>query len=83
MGEATEYFLRQGILGVLVVILVGVVAFLYKKTEKLQGKIDGLMEARRLDAIETREQVTSILPGISQSLTNISDKIEISKVRGR
>lgn len=38
--------------------------------------INTLQESRRLDAVETRTEVTSVLPGISQSLLHISDKIE-------
>lgn len=52
---------------------------LYAKTERLEKDKTDLMEARRLDAVATRTEVTAILPGISQALTNISDKIEISK----
>lgn len=79
MEGAANFLLTQGVLGVACVVLGIVVMRLYSKTEKLQLKIDDLQEARRLDAVETREQVTSILPNLSQSIQNISDKIEISK----
>lgn len=79
MGDFTTYFFTQGILGVIVLVLGIVVIRLYGKTEKLEKEKGDLQEARRLDAVESRTEVTSLLPGISQSLENISDKIEISK----
>jgi len=77
-GVAT-YLLTQGILGVVALVEGVVIMKLYAKTERLEKEKADLMEARRLDAVETRTDVTSVLPGISQSLQNISDKIEISK----
>lgn len=79
MGPITNFLLTQGILGICVLVLALVVIKLYNKNEKLQEKIDNLQEARRLDAVETRTDVTSVLPGISQTLQNIYDKIEVSK----
>ena len=83
MEGAATFLLTQGVLGVATVVLGAVVVSREKKIDKLQSRIDELQEARRLDAVETREQVTSILPNLSQSLQNISDKIEISKEKGR
>lgn len=77
--DVSSYLLSQGALGVAVLVLGIVVNRLYSKTEKLEKEKDDLQEARRLDAVESRTEVTSLLPGISQSLQNISDKIEISK----
>lgn len=77
--DFSTYFFSQGILGVVVLVLGIVVIRLYSKTEKLEREKGELQEARRLDAVESRTEVTSLLPGISQSLENISDKIEISK----
>lgn len=77
--DVSSYFLSQGVLGAVVLVLGVVVIRLYNKIEKLEKDKDELQEARRLDAVESRTEVTSLLPGISQSLQNISDKIEISK----
>lgn len=83
MEGAATYLLTQGVLGVVALVLGAVILKLYAKTESQQKRIDELQESRRLDAVEVRTEVTSVLPGISQSLQNISDKIEISKERGR
>lgn len=77
--DFSTFFFSQGILGVVVLVLGIVVIRLYSKTERLEREKGELQEARRLDAVESRTEVTSLLPGISQSLENISDKIEISK----
>lgn len=79
MEGTTTFLLTQGVLGVSCLVLGVVVVKLYNKTERLEKEKSDLQEARRLDAVETRTDVTSVLPGISQSLQNISDKIEISK----
>lgn len=79
MEQVLEFLLTQGVLGVVVVGLIFDRLRLERKNDKLQLKIDELQEARRLDAVETRTDVTSVLPGISQSLENISAKIEIAK----
>jgi hypothetical protein len=83
MDGVTAYLLTQGILGVVALVEGIVVLRLYNKTERLEKEKSDLQEARRLDAVETRTDVTSILPGISQSLQNISDKIEISRSNAR
>lgn len=79
MENVTTYLFTQGILGIIAIVLSIVVVKLYNKIERLEADKNSLQEARRLDAVETRNQVTSVLPGISQSLNNISDKIEISQ----
>lgn len=47
--------------------------------DKTRTEKDALLEARRLDAVETRDKVTDTLSGISQTLGQINDKIVISK----
>lgn len=79
MADLSTYLFTQGVLGVATLVEGLVIVKLYGTIDKKQSKIDELQEARRLDAVETRTDVTSVLPGISQSLKNISDKIEISK----
>ena len=77
--EPYQTLIAQGGLG----LLAGIFFWLYMQERKdrkdLQTKVDALHEARRLDAVETRTDVTSVLPGISQTLQNIYDKIEVSK----
>ena len=74
--DVVPTLLSQGGFGV----MAGVFLWLYlsergehKETRKTLSEAQ---EARRLDAVETRNDVTSLLPGISQSLLHISDKIE-------
>ncbi len=75
-------FLQQGVLGLVILVEGYVIVKLYNKTESLQKEKDELMEARRLDAKETTEKVTNVLPGISQSLQFIYDKLRVSKHEG-
>lgn len=88
--DISAWLINQGPLGVALVIAGLIINKFYNKIERLEKEKDDiqaasaerlsvLQEARRLDALETRKEVTSLLPGISQSLLNISDKIEISK----
>lgn len=81
MENVPSFLLGQGILGVAVLVEGIVIMRLYNKTERLEKEKSDIQELRRLDAVETRNDVTSVLPGISQSLQNISDKIEIGKGR--
>lgn len=83
MPDISSYLFGQGILGVACLVEGYIIMKLYAKTERLEKDKFDLQEARRLDAVEIRTDVTSVLPGISQSLQNISDKIEISKRSGR
>lgn len=90
MDGVTDYLLTQGVLGIANIVQAFIIVKIYNENKQerankdalakeLRDVINKLQEARRIDAVETREQVTSILPGISQSLKNISDKIELSK----
>lgn len=83
MENITTYLLTQGILGVVTLVEAIVITKIYSELKQERSKVDAIQEARRLDAVETRNDVTSVLPGISQSLQNISDKIEISKRESR
>lgn len=70
---------KQGILG----IVAGIFFWLYLQERKdknlLQKSKDDVMEARRVDAVETRKDVTDVLPGLSRSLETISEKIEVMR----
>lgn len=81
MENVPTFLLTQGVLGVAALIEGIVIMKLYGKIERLEKEKSDLLEARRLDAVETRTDVTSMLPGISQSLASISEKIEIIKDR--
>src|SRR5678816_1308672 len=45
----TDQLLGQGILGICVLVLAGVCAFLWRQSEKLRGQIDALNELRLSD----------------------------------
>lgn len=76
-----NFFFTQGILGVVCLIEGLVIRSIYSELKNEREKNNALQEARRIDAIEARDQVTSVLPVIQQSLTNITDKIALSKSR--
>lgn len=77
--EPIQALLAQGGFG----LMAGTFLWLYlserKEHKDTRKEVATLQEARRLDAVETRTDVTQVLSGISQSLGNIYDKIEISK----
>jgi hypothetical protein len=81
--EPVQALLSQAGLGV----VAGVALWLYisekKENSAKDAKIAELQEARRLDAVETRTDVTQVLTGISQNLSSLNDKIVISKDRQR
>lgn len=85
--EFTSYLFTQGVLGVALFAVLGVFGVYYRNSQKKldakDAKILELMELRRVDAVETRTEVTSILPGMSQALSGINEKIEIIKEQGR
>ena len=83
MENLPAYFLSQGVLGVAVLVLGLVIRSIYGELKEERKKNSDLQEARRLDVIETRDQVTTVLSGISQNLESISDKIEIAQLQGR
>lgn len=70
---------KQGAFGVVAALFFWLYLQERKEHKETRKEKDVLQEARRLDAVETRTDVTSVLPGISQALQNISDKIEISR----
>lgn len=83
MQDIPTYLLTQGVLGLVALVEGFVITRLYNEIKDLRKEKDTLQEARRLDAVETRNQVTSVLPGLSQGIQNLTDKIEISKSRSR
>lgn len=63
--------------------LSGVFLWLYLREssahDKTRAEKDALLEARRQDAVDTRDKVTNTLSGISQTLDQINTKIVVSK----
>lgn len=78
MEIAAELF-KQGTMG----LAAGIFFWLYLQErsdkKKVQDSKDALMEARRLDAAESRRDVTDVLPGLKQSIDTLSSKIEVGK----
>ena len=81
--DLSSALIAYGPLGIYAVASTIAIIRLNSKTERLEKEKSDLQEARRLDAIETRNQVTTVLSGISQNLENISDKMEIAQLQGR
>lgn len=51
----------QVILAFIIVVLAGVITFLYRGLQKLQDKYDSIQEQRITDARETRDKITEPL----------------------
>lgn len=59
----TQALASLGVPGLVAVILVlaGVIVFLYKKIDTLQTRLDSIQERRIIDATETRDKLTEPL----------------------
>jgi hypothetical protein len=79
MQDVPTYLLTQGVLGVAVLVLGYVVAKLYNKTERLEKEKTDLMEARRVDTVQTLEKVTEVMQTNSQTNRLLAEKIEAGK----
>lgn len=73
------YLFTQGILGVLVIMLCGVVVKLYNKTERLEKEKSDILEARRLDYKEVTKELIEVVQSNSQNYAVLSEKIEVVK----
>lgn len=87
--EVTTYLFTQGVLGVAVFVLGWVCIKLYNKTEKLQAEKDvlqkekeAIIEARRLESVQTVTDYKDIVQGNSQSNALLIAKIEAVKTEG-
>lgn len=69
----------QVILAFIIIVLGGVVGFLYRRTNNLSDKIDTIQAARLQDAKDTVDKVTQPLASISQTMNLIYDKLRSSK----
>lgn len=77
--DITAELAKQGILGIIIVGLCGVVYRQYKDGKALQGKFDAMQEARLVDAKSTVDKVTQPLQSISQTVSLMYDKLKLSK----
>ena len=83
MQDVPTYLLTQGVLGVAVLVLGYVCNKLYNKTERLEKEKTDLMEARRVDTVQTLEKVTDVMQTNSQTNRLLAEKIEASKQNSR
>lgn len=79
MENVPTFLLTQGVLGVAVLVLGYVVSKLYNKTERLEKEKTDLMEARRVDTVQTLEKVTEVMQTNSQTNRLLAEKIEAGK----
>lgn len=79
--DPVQTLLAQGGLG----LLAGTFMWLYlnerKESKEARKRIDELQEARRLDAVEARTDVTGVMSGLSQNLALFTEKIETARGR--
>ena len=87
--QTANYLLTQGVLGVAVLVLGWVCVKLYNKTERLQAEKDvlqkekeAIIEARRLESVQTVTDYKDIVQGNSQSNALLIAKIEAVKNEG-
>lgn len=87
--QVTTYLFTQGILGVVCVALIYVCIKLYNKTEKLQAEKDliqrekeALIEARRLDSVQSVKDYATIVQDNTQTNALLGAKIEAVKATG-
>ncbi len=78
-----NYLFTQGVLGVALVIVGWICIKLYNKTERLQAEKDAIqkekeaiIEARRLESVQTVTDYKDIVQGNSQSNALLASKIE-------
>ena len=89
MDQISTYLFTQGVLGVAVFVLGWVCIKLYNKTEKLQAEKDliqrekeALIEARRLDSVQSVKDYATIVQDNTQTNALLSAKIEAVKATG-
>jgi hypothetical protein len=81
MEQLLPELLRQGIMG----LVAGIFFWLYmterKEHSQTRKEKDALMDARRIDAKETTDNIVAPLQNIAQGINLLSEKIEIGKGR--
>lgn len=83
MDPTATYLLTQGVLGVAVLVLSSVVVFLYRRTTTLEDEKIALIEARRIDSVDTTKEVIGVLRDNAQNVAILSEKIEVGKRSNR
>jgi len=81
VSSIDSYFLSQGVLGAIVLVLASVCVFLYRKNDALQSKLDAIQEQRIMDAREVSRSITSPLEKIAEQNKSIYDVVLNSKSR--
>jgi hypothetical protein len=79
MEGATIVLFQYGLAGVVIFGLVIAVVYLWRDNQRLYGKIETLQEARRLDAIETRDKVVEPVELMGRNVGLLVDKIVLGK----
>ena len=86
----TTYLFTQGVLGITCVALGWVCIKLYNKNERLQIEKDALqkekqdiIEARRLESVQTTKEMMEVLQTNSQNAALLAAKIEAVKNNGQ
>lgn len=90
MDGITNYLFTQGILGIACLVLGWVCIKLYNKNERLQADKDALnrdkldlIEARRIDAVQSTRELMELIQGSMQSDALLVAKIEAVKNQER
>lgn len=81
MEGATSVLFQYGLAGVAIFAMAIVIVTLYKDNKQLQKEKEELLDARRLDAKETVDNISGPLQGISQGINSLADKIELVRRR--
>lgn len=79
MPDVNTYLFSQGVLGVACLVLGIVCVKLYNKTDRLEKDKTDLMEARRVDTVQTLEKITEVMQTNSQTNRLLAEKIEAGK----
>ena len=81
--DIVETLITQGGLG----LMAGVFLWLYiqerREHKETRTKYEGSLEAKRVDAKETLDNITEPVRGISQGIQQLNDKIVVAQNRRR
>lgn len=83
MENVPTFLLTQGVLGVACLVLGLVVIKLYNKIERLEKEKADIMEARRLDSVQSAKDAYEVIGASTDNMRILTEKIEISKAHGR
>lgn len=77
--ELFTEFLKQGVVGLVAAVFLWLYLQERKERKEYQDKYEASLEARRVDAKETTDNITTPLSGISQGIKLLTDKILVSR----